>query len=153
VRDAELGLRAVLGGPAPILADGHALLDLEPRDLVLSACKPADDGDGVVVRMLNPSGASREAVLTLGFDADDVVGVRLDETPSGEPVARDGRVVRLAVPPHALRSVRISGLQAQPSPLSAPSAPGASRLPSPFPVAVASDGSYPASGGAGYLRR
>jgi hypothetical protein len=33
--------------------------------------------------------------------------VRLDETLSNDPVARDGRVVRFPVPAHALRTVQV----------------------------------------------
>jgi hypothetical protein len=33
--------------------------------------------------------------------------LRLDETPAPEPVQRDGDALRFAVPPHALRTLRI----------------------------------------------
>jgi hypothetical protein len=106
-RDAELGLRGVLGGPEPLLEPGRELLRLTPPALALSACKPADDGDGLVVRVLNATGAPEEATLTVGFELEDATAVRLDEMPSAEPLARDGSVVRFAVPPHSLRSVRL----------------------------------------------
>jgi mannosylglycerate hydrolase len=107
VQDAELGLHGVLGGPDPLLEPGDALLTLEPGSLSLSACKPADDGDGIVVRVMNATDAPEEAVLRLGFGFDDAIAVRLDETPSGEPIARDETNVRFPVPAHALRSVRL----------------------------------------------
>jgi alpha-mannosidase len=104
--DVELGLRGVLGGPAPLLEPGRALLFLEPPSLVLSSCKPAEDGDGLVVRVLNPTDEPQEARLAFGFDVASVGAVRLDETAVGQPVVHDGRGVRLPVPPHALRSIR-----------------------------------------------
>ena len=107
VDDAELGLRGVLGGPDPLLRPGDALLTLEPRALSVSACKPADDGDGIVVRVMNATDASEEAVLHLGFAFDEAIAIRLDETPTGEPIARDETTVRFPVPAHALRSVRL----------------------------------------------
>lgn len=107
VCDAELGLRAVVAGPAPRLADGASLVSLLPRALVLSACKPADDGDGIVVRVLNPTDDDHEAALALGFPVRDVVACRLDETAERGDVVRDANLVRFPVPAHALRTVRI----------------------------------------------
>jgi hypothetical protein len=111
MRDAELGLQAVLGGPDPRLADGASLLAIEPRAVWLSGCKAAEDGDGVIVRLLNPTGEAHDAVLTAGFDLRDAAPVRLDEC--GDTSSADGsyavedREIRLVVPPHALRSVRV----------------------------------------------
>jgi mannosylglycerate hydrolase len=107
VRDAELGLRAVLGGPAPRLDAGRSLLSLSPPLLELSACKPAEDGEGFVVRVLNPTGSSHEATVSLGFGVVGAETVRLDETPVDQPLERDGSVLRFPVPAHALRSVRV----------------------------------------------
>lgn len=106
-RDAELGFRAVVAGPDPLLATGRSLLSLEPPALVLSALKPAEDGDGLVVRVLNPDGAATTATLRFGFPLRGAEAVRLDETPSDDAVAVDDGAVRIPVPPHALRSVRV----------------------------------------------
>ncbi len=104
-RDAELGLRGLLAGPAPLLAPGVALLSLSPPDLLLSACKPAESGDGLVVRVLNPTDAPRTAVLRLGFPVRAATAVRLDEEAAADDVAAGADVVRFDVPPRALRSV------------------------------------------------
>jgi len=106
-RDAELPLRAVPCGEAPLVAEGAALLALAPRTLVLSALKPAESGPGLVVRVLNPTGAACEAELRLGLPFERAEAVRLDETPCAGPLTRDGDTLRFPVPPHALRSVRI----------------------------------------------
>jgi alpha-mannosidase/mannosylglycerate hydrolase len=107
VQDAELGLRAVLGGPAPLLEPGTSLLSLEPPALVLSACAPATDDDGFVVRILNPTDDGHEAVVRLGFAVAGAQPVRLDESSCDEPLVREGDVLRFPVPPHALRTVRV----------------------------------------------
>ena len=86
---------------------------LDAATSVLSACKPADDGDGIVVRVLNPTD-----------EPDDVdAAVRLRRRPTRarcdstrrRPASRsshDGRDGRAdAVPPHALRSVRVHALR------------------------------------------
>jgi mannosylglycerate hydrolase len=106
-RDAELPLRAVPAGEAPLVPAGRALLELSPRALLLSALKPAEQGEGVVVRVLNPTDAAHEAALRLGFPFASAEAVRLDETPTGDGLARHGDTLRFTVPPHALRSVCI----------------------------------------------
>jgi alpha-mannosidase len=104
-RDAELGLWGVLGGRSPLLAPGVALLTLDPRPLLLSACKPAERGDGMVVRVLNPTAAPHTAVLRAGFPVRAASPIRLDEEPSGAALTVEDGTVRFDVPPHALRSV------------------------------------------------
>ena len=103
--DAELGLRGVVAGPAPVLAAGRALLTLAPRALLLSAIKPAERGGGLVVRVLNPTDAPLTAELRPGFPVRAARAVRLDEEPAAEAVEVAGGTVRFAVPPRALRSV------------------------------------------------
>jgi 2-O-(6-phospho-alpha-D-mannosyl)-D-glycerate hydrolase len=104
-RDAELPLRAVPAGAVPLAEPGRALLALEPCALLLSAVKPAERGAGLVVRVLNPTAAAQTATLRLGFPFARAESVRLDETASGDPLAREGDLLRFALPPHALRSV------------------------------------------------
>jgi alpha-mannosidase len=106
-RDAELPLVAVPCGEAPLVAPGRAVLSLAPRALLLSAVKPAEDGRGLVVRVLNPTGAACEAELRLGFPFERAEAVRLDESPCAEPVTRGADTLHFPVPAHALRSVRI----------------------------------------------
>ena len=105
IRAAELGLRGVIGGPAPLLAAGRSLLELVPRQLLLSALKPAEDGDGVVVRVLNPSAVLQHAQLRIGVPFTAAAAVRLDEQPAAHALTRSGDTLRFDVPPHALRSV------------------------------------------------
>jgi alpha-mannosidase len=106
-RAAELGLRAVLSDAAPLVASGQSLLTIEPSTLLLSAFKPAEDGDGCILRILNPADAETAAVVRFGVAVDDAVAVRLDETPVDEPVQRDGDELRIGIPAHALRSIRV----------------------------------------------
>jgi alpha-mannosidase/mannosylglycerate hydrolase len=115
-REAELGLRGVIGGDAPLL-DDRSLVTVEPAAALLSALKPADDGDGLVLRLLNPTDATLAARVRLGFPVRAVEAVRLDETPLDEVVQVDTGaplgaevpmdMLHLALPPHAVRSVRV----------------------------------------------
>ena len=106
-RAAELGLRGVIGGSTPVLADGVALLELEPRALLVSAVKPAERGDGIVVRVLNPTATAQTARLRVGVPFADATAVRLDEEPADHTVVVDGDELRFDVPPRALRTVSL----------------------------------------------
>jgi mannosylglycerate hydrolase len=106
-RAAELGVRAVLSDAHPLVPAGQSLLTLEPPTLVLSAFKPAEDGDGAIVRVLNPTDDDTDATLSFGLPIAEASAVRLDETPTGEPVHQSGDAVRIGVPQRALRSVRV----------------------------------------------
>jgi hypothetical protein len=107
-RAAEVGCIGVLAGEMPMLESGTALLALDAERIILSACKPAQDGDGMIVRVLNPSAAAEDVTLRFGLDVRGARPVRLDEQPADHAVEHVGREVRLRVPPHALRSVHVS---------------------------------------------
>jgi hypothetical protein len=106
-QDAELGLDAVLGGPDPLLPDGASLLAVEPADLVVTAVKRAEDGDGIVVRVMNPTDTTLGARLRPGFAVRGSSMVRLDEAPVDERVSSEHGIVGFEVPAHALRTVRL----------------------------------------------
>lgn len=105
----ELGLRAVPAGDDPLLEPGHSLVAVEPTGVLLSALKPADDGDGLVVRLANPGSGEVTAVIAFGVPVGAAESVRLDETPDGGVVDVDVRGARVAVTvgPHGLRSARV----------------------------------------------
>lgn len=105
--DAELGLRGVLAGPSPMLAAGHSLLQLTAERCELSACKPAEDGDGIVVRLLNPSATDETVELRTGIALTSATPVRLDETPAGDALAIDDDRLVATVPAYATRSFRL----------------------------------------------
>ena len=75
---------------------------------MLSACKPAVDGDRVVVRVLNPTDEPDDVTLRFGLDVRRARPIGLDEQPADHYVEHHGREVFLHVPPHALRSVRVT---------------------------------------------
>lgn len=103
----ELGLRGVPAGPTPLLAPDTSLLDVAPASIALSALKPAEDGDGMVLRVLNPDDGTVEASVGFAVAIGEVSPVRLDETPSEEPFEFEGTGLRFPIGPHRLRSFRI----------------------------------------------
>ncbi len=108
-RDAELGLLAVVRGDEPAVSERNPLLSLDPPQLILSALKPADQGEGLVLRIANPGADSRQANVGLGFPFEAVEACRLDESALEPPfpIQREGRVLRFDMPPHTLRTLRI----------------------------------------------
>ncbi len=107
----ELGLRAVPAGDAPVLPSDTTLVAIDNPALELVALKPAEDGDGIIVRVLNPTDVSVPAAIRLALPIVDVTSVGLDETPDAGAVElvddRAGGVVRASVGPHALRTFRL----------------------------------------------
>jgi 2-O-(6-phospho-alpha-D-mannosyl)-D-glycerate hydrolase len=106
-RAAELGLLSAHVGPNPLVEAGTALLSVNPTAVVVSALKPAQNGDGFIVRLLNAGADTTIATLSFGLPIVSVEPVRLDETPDTFDFDHDGSSVRVGVPPHALRSLRV----------------------------------------------
>ena len=84
---------------------GRPCCEVAPDCLVLSAVKPAEDGDGFVLRLLNPSGTAVAATVTLGVPVAEVdvrppgrVGRRGLGRPARDRPSRFER--RCARPPH-----------------------------------------------------
>jgi alpha-mannosidase/mannosylglycerate hydrolase len=108
VRDAEIGMRAVVAGEVPLVPPEQAMLAVEPRDVMVSALEPALDGDGVWLRLLNPHDDVRHVTVRVGFPCTSAAPIRLDGTPCGAALpVRDGAIV-LDLPGHALRTLHIA---------------------------------------------
>jgi alpha-mannosidase len=76
---------------------------------VLSALKPADRIEGMVLRVLNPTDGPVEAEITLGFPIEGARLVRLDEEPADDgDLVHDGACLRLTVEAHRLRTVLLT---------------------------------------------
>jgi mannosylglycerate hydrolase len=106
-RDAELGLLATAAGGEPLWPAGQPLLSIEPRSVVLSAWKPAETGEGSVLRLLNPTGRDVVAQVRLALPTDGAHAVRLDESGSDDAIETRGEELRVPMPAHALRSIRL----------------------------------------------
>jgi len=108
-RQTELGLWSCLAGPDVLAPPDRALVTLSPRELELSALKPAENGNGCVIRILNSG--DREHRARIDF-ADGIVekitavqAIGLDERPIEMAIQWNGARLDIDVPPHALRSV------------------------------------------------
>lgn len=104
--DLEVPLCAVFAGPEPLVPEGRPLLELEPRELLLSALKPADDGEGAIARVQNPTHRTLTARLRVGLPVRGEPA-RLDESPAPFDLRRREGAFEFEVPAHALRTVRL----------------------------------------------
>ena len=107
-RAAEIGFRGVLAAETPRVDADTSLLRLESQHSILSACKPAQEGDRIVVRVSNPTDIPDDVTLHFGLDVRRARPVRIDEQPDEFYVEHHGRSVQFHVPPHALRTVRVT---------------------------------------------
>jgi hypothetical protein len=91
------------GTPSP------SLLACDDTTVALTACKPAADGCGVVVRWFNP-GATARTITLRGALAQQLIPCDFLERPDGqEPCRADAAgVTSLTLPPLGLRSFRIT---------------------------------------------
>jgi hypothetical protein len=97
---------------APPVARG---IELIGDGIVASAIKPADDGNGVILRAVNVRSEAREAVWRVPYNDVHAESVRLDETSDTSQVHMrtvDGHTeIRTLVPPRAISSVRVRRLR------------------------------------------
>lgn len=108
---AELGLRAVASSATPSGHDGACLLRVDPPTVELSAFKPAEDGDGSILRLLHTGDAPVVCTVRFGAPLAERIGsaqeVRLDESPLGAPTPLAGDALVVTLRPHGLLSMRL----------------------------------------------
>lgn len=102
VRDAAWALHA----PSRAVVDSPPLITLDDPCVRISAFKPADSGDAVVLRLFECSGAARSAVLQLGFDVQLVQRCDLLEVPVAN-ISHADREVRLKFGPFEVVTLRL----------------------------------------------
>lgn len=79
-------------------------VELHGEGLVFSACKPAENGDWVVLRCVNVTDERRVGEWRLGWTPGEIRLSRLDETP-GESLPADGSAVKFTANPHAVVTI------------------------------------------------
>jgi alpha-mannosidase len=86
---------------------GVPLFDSGDTSIALVACKPADDGDGVVMRVRECDGAARDMRVRCGARMREAIAVDGLERPLAESVAIEGEYVVAPIGAYALRSFRV----------------------------------------------
>ncbi|MBF6302771.1 hypothetical protein IU459_35345 [Nocardia amamiensis] len=76
-------------------APGLLRLAITPADVVLSAMKVAEDGDGIILRAFNSSNDNVTAQLRFGIDLADATVCNLEERPRQAPIPIVGRALSI----------------------------------------------------------
>jgi alpha-mannosidase len=84
-----------------------ALFESDDERVQVVACKPAEDGDGVVVRVRECDGAARALRVRCGGRMRDVRAVDALERPLETPVRVEGESIVADIGAYALRSFRV----------------------------------------------
>ncbi len=108
-QQAEVPLAAVFAGDAPLMPPDSDMLTLHSDTLLLSAFKPAADGDDYILSLLNPGAEVAAGQIVVGFDLVTVQRARLDEqAQSGSISLEDARRFWVELQPHQLQTLRLS---------------------------------------------
>jgi alpha-mannosidase len=85
-----------------------AAVELEGEGLILSAVKPADDGDGIILRCWNGTAARRKGAWRIVPPAVEARRCRADEVGGGAlPLEHDGTRIPFDAGPHEIVTIRI----------------------------------------------
>ena len=96
-------LQLVAGEPV----SSRSIVRSDVAGFVVDTLKPADDGDGVIVRGYEAWGGHRRAVLTTSLPVDEVVPVDLHERPIGAPLEGRSSAWSIDVGPFEIVSLRL----------------------------------------------
>jgi alpha-mannosidase len=83
------------------------LFTCEDDAVLVVACKPAHDGDGVIVRVRECEGAARDAELRCAARMTDAVAVDALERPLARAVDIEQEHLRFDLAPYELRTLRV----------------------------------------------
>jgi alpha-mannosidase len=83
-----------------------SLFTLEGAGVQVTAVKQAEDGHGLIVRLLNPLAEAREAKLTFGHAVAEAALCRLDEGVVAA-LASCCRTVAVPLPPKKIATVKV----------------------------------------------
>ncbi len=88
---------------------GRSFLEQEGASLVLSAIKPSEDGQAVVVRLWNPTDVVQRETLRLGSEVRSAQYTDLREIPlDGGPALKvDGARITVSAEPHRIVTIRL----------------------------------------------
>jgi len=92
------------GGPLPRRL---GLLEISPETVMLSAVKRAEDGEGLIIRIFNPSSDSLEAELKLPYRLKSAWMTDLEEKPLKE-ISRSANAVRVGLAPKKVVTLKVA---------------------------------------------
>jgi len=94
------------GGRLPA---SHSFVQVEPENLVLTALKKAEDGDGLILRFYEWAGKKTDAQIEVPAGATSATSTNLMEKPEG-PALQITESNRISVPSHPTPSIQSNRL-------------------------------------------
>ncbi len=85
----------------------HSFVCAQPEDVVLTAMKKTEDGNGLLLRFYEWAGKSAQVTLNVPPGASGATVTNLMEKPEGEPLRVTKDAVQVGVTPYAIQTVRI----------------------------------------------
>ncbi len=85
----------------------RSFVAVQPENLVLTAMKKSEDGNGLILRFYEWAGRKTNATLTLPTGATAAIETNLMEHADGSPLAISGDHVTIPVGPYSINTVRI----------------------------------------------
>ena len=96
--------------PRPLDGLQGSFLSIDDPDLLLDTWKPAEDGNGTILRLIDLGGEPRTAKITLPLVAIDKVVATDAVERDGKPIIPEGlHTFSVGIRPHAIVTVRIVG--------------------------------------------
>jgi len=86
----------------------HSFVSVEPRNVVLSALKKAEDDDSWIVRLFESTGTAVNASITLPFSATAVTEVNLIEW-EDKPLPLSGQRLTVTLAPWEVKTLKVKG--------------------------------------------
>ncbi|MFZ0393936.1 MAG: glycoside hydrolase family 38 C-terminal domain-containing protein [Terracidiphilus sp.] len=89
------------------LAAEHSFASAEPENVVLTAVKKAEDANGLIFRVYEWAGKSATVTFHVPPGATGATVTNLMETPEGAPLGVEGGVVKAAIKPYEILTIRV----------------------------------------------
>jgi alpha-mannosidase len=86
----------------------HSFVSVSPANVVLTAVKKAEDGDGLVFHLYEWAGKAGQIELHVPPGAKDAVETNLLEQPQGSPLTVEHDIVSLPVKPYEIVAVKVN---------------------------------------------
>jgi mannosylglycerate hydrolase len=90
-----------------ILPPEHSFLEVQPANLLVSACKQAEDRESMIIRLFNPTGKTIEGHVNLPKAAQAAYIVNLNEERSSELKFTNPQLIELPVGPNKISTVEV----------------------------------------------
>jgi len=85
------------------------IIKVEPKNVVVSTLKKAEDNDDMILRIYEVDGYERDVKVTLGLPLRSYVETDLLEQPVGNEVQCKDNTIALSLKPYEIKTIRIKG--------------------------------------------